>query len=616
MNGKAAEFRVFPKTWGAEFVRAGEVRFKLWAPAEERLILRLDGADTPMSRNQDGWFELLATGVAPDTTYGFVLADGTAVPDPAARAQAGDVNGPSVVVDPTAYRWQNQDWRGRPWEEAILYELHIGTFTAAGTFSAAMAKLEHLAGLGVTAVEFMPVAQFAGQRGWGYDSVLPYAPHNAYGTPDDLKALIDRAHELGLMVFLDVVYNHFGPEGNYLARYAPEFFHTERQTPWGAAIAYDKRPVRQFFVENALYWLEEYNLDGLRFDAIDQIRDETSDTEILVEIAQRVRAEFPDRHIHLTTEDNRNITRLHERAPDGRPRLYTGEWNDDFHNVVHVIATGEAEGYYADFAEDRWGKLARALAEGFVYQGEPSLHSNRKRRGEPSGVLPPVAFVDFLQNHDQVGNRAFGERLLALADEELVRAFTAILLLSPHIPLLFMGEEWGEQRPFCFFTDFRGELADAVREGRRREFAHFPAFQDPADLGRIPDPNDPATFEASKIDWSRAEAQPGAEWLRFVRSLLDLRRRHVVPLLRSAGSHAGRVITAGEELIAVDWRLNGAILELRANLGRWPRQVPAFHGHVLFAQASQAVDFIARSGELPGPAVLSALRGDRPGEEG
>ncbi|MEJ8574221.1 malto-oligosyltrehalose trehalohydrolase [Microbaculum marinum] len=576
--------RTFPKTWGSEFVGAGTVRFRIWAPEEAGVSLRLEGRDRPMTKADDGWFETTVDDARPGQPYSFILDDGFAVPDPASRAQADDVHGPSVLVDPRSYRWQHAGWSGRDWEEAVIYELHVGTFTPEGTLRAARGKLQHLAETGITAVELMPVAQFSGRRGWGYDGVLYYAPHNAYGTPDDLKAFVDAAHGLGLMVLLDVVYNHFGPDGNYLHRTARRFFHEDIQTPWGAAIAYEREPVRRFIVENALYWLEEFNLDGLRLDAIDHVRDEASETEILVEIAAAVRARDWGRQVHLTTEDNRNITRLHERAEDGSVPLYTAEWNDDVHNVAHVIATGEVDGYYTDFAEDHWGKFARALAEGFAYQGETSPHGGGTPRGAPSAHLPPTAFVDFLQNHDQTGNRAFGERLLVLADRDMVRALTAILLLSPHVPLLFMGEEFAETRPFCFFTDFHGDLADAVRKGRRREFAGFGAFQgDEAELTHIPDPNAPETFAASRLDWDKLETGEGREWHAFVRTLLDIRQREIVPLLKQASGNCGTVVLAEEGLVCVDWRLGGAVLSLRANLGTGALGVPAATGAVLHA---------------------------------
>jgi maltooligosyltrehalose trehalohydrolase len=571
--------RAYSRSWGAELDETG-ARFRLWAPGQDAVTLRLNGRDHAMAREEGGWYSTDVAGARAGAEYAFVMPDGLAVPDPAARAQAGDVHGPSLLVDPRAYRWRT-DWPGRPWAEAVIMEIHIGTFTPEGTFRAAAERLPHLAETGITAVEIMPVAQFGGNRGWGYDGVLPYAPHRAYGTPEDLKALIDTAHGLGLMVLLDVVYNHFGPDGNYLHVYAPQFFTDRRETPWGAAIAYEEPPVRRFFIENALYWLEEYHLDGLRLDAIDNVIDPDSETEILEEIAAEVRAAHPGAHIHLTTEDDRNITHLHERNEDGGFRLYTAEWNDDFHNAAHAVATHEAEGYYVDFAQDHWAKLARSMAEGFAFQGEASAHQGGAPRGAPSAHLPPLAFVDFLQNHDQTGNRAFGERLLTLAPESMVRALTEMLLLLPHVPLMFMGEEWGETRPFAYFTDFHGELAEAVREGRRREFSAFRAFANPAERARIPDPNSESTFNASKIDWTKRDNAPGQDWLRFVRGLLETRRREIVPHLERAPGHGGRVVAADDGLIAVDWTLDGATLRLRANLSDHPVKAPEAPGQTI-----------------------------------
>jgi malto-oligosyltrehalose trehalohydrolase len=557
------ESRVGRRTsWGAEPVDGG-VSFRVWAPAVRAMELELDGVRSPMQPAGGGWFEALRDAPA-GATYRFHLEDGP-VCDPAARAVVGGLDGAAVVDDPRAFRWQHADWRGRPWAETVISEIHVGTFTPEGTFRAAIGRLPALAEAGITAVELMPVAEFEGTRGWGYDGVLLYAPHAAYGTPDDLRALVDAAHGLGLMVFLDVVYNHFGPQGNPLPRLAPEFFHPERHTPWGVAIAYERPEVRRFFIDNALMWLRDYRFDGLRFDAVDHIVDAESDEEIIIEIAREIRGAFPGREIHLHTEDNRNITRLQARGPAGEVELHTAEWNDDLHNVAHVIATDETEGYYTDFAEARWEQYARALAEGFAYQGEPSRHEGGAPRGAPSAGMPPLAFVDFRPNHDQVGNRAFGERLTALAPAPLFKALTAILLLAPHVPLLFMGEEWGERRPFVFFTDFEGELADSVREGRRREFEGFTAFKSAAARDHIPDPNDPSSFEASKLDWAARESADGRAWLDFTRRLLAVRAREVVPHLAGA-RHGGRVVEAAEGRIAVDWPLDGAVLRLRARL--------------------------------------------------
>ena len=584
------------RRWGPVLIPDGGARFRLWAPGLKSLTLRIDGDDQTMETVGDGWFEAVSPDARIGSEYVFVLDDGTAVPDPAARAQAAGVDGPSVLVDPGAYRWREADWRGRPWEEAVICEAHVGTFTPEGSFRAAIDRLDHLAETGITALELMPVAQFSGDRGWGYDGVLLYAPHPVYGTPDDLRALVDAAHARGLMVLLDVVYNHFGPEGNYLHAYAPEFFDETRQTPWGAAIAYDRPAVRSFFIENALYWLDEFRIDGFRFDAIDQVRDPKSRPELLVEIAERVRAAEFGRPIHLTTEDNRNITRLHERGPGGTVPHFTAEWNDDFHNAAHVVAAGETEGYYADFADEPVAGLARALAEGFVFQGEAT--ADGEPRGTPSAHLPPLAFVDFLQNHDQTGNRAFGERLITLTPEPRFRALMAILLLSPHVPLVFMGEEWGETSPFLFFTDFRGDLADAVREGRRKEFGGFADFDNPDARARIPDPNDAATFAASRIDWRRKATPEGRGWLDFTSRLLATRRREIVSRLAGAVGHAGRMVARGEGLVAVDWRLEGAELRLRANLGEGPVAAPDAPGTMLYATTGAARDAKLRPADV------------------
>jgi maltooligosyltrehalose trehalohydrolase len=545
------------------------VRFRFWVPGQEdvRLVLPDRGAKHAMEARPGGWFELAVDDAAAGDRYLLELADGTQVADPASRGQAEGVAGPSLVVDPRSYAWRHADWRGRPWAEAVIHELHVGAFTEAGTYTAATQRLGHLAELGVTAVELMPLADFPGLRNWGYDGVLPYAPARAYGTPDELRALVDAAHGLGLMVFLDVVYNHFGPEGNYLPRYAPAFFTEDFHTPWGAAIDFRERPVRDFYVHNALYWLEEFRMDGLRFDAVHAIRD-PSETHILTELARTVRQRFAGkRQVHLVLENEKNEAwPLREDAQAGA-RLYDAQWNDDAHHVCHVLLTGESDGYYGDFADLPARRLARSLSEGFVYQGEPSRHAGGKPRGEPSADLPPLAFVDFLQNHDQIGNRALGERLSVLAPPERVQAFQAILLLSPHVPLLFMGEEWGAKTPFQFFCDFHGELADAVRAGRRREFAAF--FANPA--AEVPDPLALSTFKNSKLDWSELEREPHARWLAHTKRLLRLRAEELTPrLARGETTLAGADLTGTHGLL-VSWCLgDGSRLTLLANIGAEP----------------------------------------------
>lgn len=578
----------FVKSWGSEFVTDNTVRFRLWAPGQESLSLRLNGEEQPMNAVDDGWFEYEATGVSPGAEYQYVLADGMAVPDPASRAQKADVNGPSLVVDPNQYAWQNTGWQGRPWEETVVYEMHFGTFTPEGTYQAAIEKLPYLAELGITMIEVLPVSQFGGNRGWGYDGVLLYAPHSAYGTPDDFKAFIDAAHGYGLSVVLDIVLNHFGPEGNYLPLLAPAFFHKERMTPWGPGIAYDVDAARRYIVEAPLYWLKEYRLDGLRFDAIDHI-DDISEKHVLNEIAERIRAEITDRPIHLTTEDSRNITSLHPRNDAGDAPLFTAEWNDDFHNAIHVFATGETHAYYEDFAGEPEKHVARTLAEGFAYQGEMSQHAGAKRGVDSTGQ-PPVAFVDFIQNHDQTGNRAHGDRLIELAGAERTKVLLATLLLSPHIPLLFMGEEYGETNPFQFFTDFHGELAKAVREGRAKEFKGHHGH----DGEDVPDPNAEQTFLRSKLDWNRRSGEQGKAWLALTRHLLELRQQHIVPLLATAKG-AGRVVETAPGLVAVSWAFEKGTLSMALNIGDSAQPLPDFPGETIFAWPHEANDLAPHS---------------------
>jgi maltooligosyltrehalose trehalohydrolase len=602
-----------PITWGTEMIGSGAARFRLWAPAQKAVGLLAHGRGETQSMlpGEDGWFEIETDLIKPGEGYSFVLADNVRVPDPAARAQLGDVNGPSRLVDPDAYEWRLPYWKGLPWHETVVYELHAGTFSMHGTFDGIRARLDHLTSVGVTAIELMPVAQFAGNRGWGYDGALLYAPHSVYGGQEQLKRLVDAAHERGLMVFLDVVYNHFGPEGNYLRHYAPEFFHPERKTPWGGAIAFEKLPVRRYFIDNALYWIGEYLIDGLRFDAVDHIQDQAG-THLLEELAIEVRQRFPGRHIHLATEDDRNMVRHIERDASGAVVLYDGEWNDDFHHAAHVVATGEEEGYYSDYVSERLKKLARALSEGFIFQGEVSKFRNNRPRGEPSAHLPAPAFVHFLQNHDQIGNRALGERLTDLVPPRVVEALTAILLLSPQIPLLFMGEEWGERTPFAFFCDFHGELATAVREGRRREFSHWSSFKNEQNRELIPDPNALSTFLDSKLEWNAAESEEGEARLAFVSRLLAIRRQEIMPRLARMPGGAGSVDMLAAGLVVISWKLgDGSTLRLFANLVDRASTVPTSitldeASRLLFESATGADDLL-NTGALPEWSVVFRL---------
>jgi malto-oligosyltrehalose trehalohydrolase len=570
--------------FGAEITDEGSVRFRLWAPAAEAVTLDVgDGGgprqDLQMSPAGDGWFEHVTDMAGPGSRYRFLVTgprtDGAkAVPDPASRYQPGDVHGFSEVIDPTRFDWKDDEpqgpWRGRPREEAIFYELHVGSFSPEGTFAGAARRLDHLAALGITAIELMPVAAFPGRRNWGYDGVLPFAPDASYGRPDDLKALVQQAHRHGLMVFLDVVYNHFGPEGNYLHLYAPQFFTDRHQTPWGAGINFDGErsgPVRDFFIQNALYWLEEYRLDGLRLDAVHAIADDC-DPDILTALADAVnQGPGRERAVHLVLENDHNAAHYLQRRDDGTPRLYTSQWNDDFHHAAHLLLTGERDGYYADYADQPARRLGRCLAEGFAYQGEPSAYRDGAARGEPSASLPPTAFINLIQNHDQVGNRAFGERIGALASEEALRAMTALLLLAPSPPLLFMGQEFGADTPFLFFCDFGDDLAESVTEGRRREFARFERFADDNAGQAIPDPNDRQTFERSRLDWSTFPEVRHRQWLQFHRLLLQLRHARIVPRLAGMDGGGAAFDVIGEGGLQVRWRLgDGSRLTLFANL--------------------------------------------------
>ncbi|MGE0223531.1 MAG: malto-oligosyltrehalose trehalohydrolase [Acetobacteraceae bacterium] len=534
--------------FGAHILPNGQVRFRLWAPAQQTVSVAIeDGPLLPMRRSPDGWFETI-TSCRPGTRYRYRLADGMMVPDPASRAQAGCVHDPSIVIDANSYRWRTQDWSGRPWVETVLYELHPGT---CGGYDGIARTLPELRDLGVTAIELMPIADFPGRHNWGYDGVLPYAPDAAYGTPDQLKALIDTAHGLGLMVFLDVVYNHFGPDGNYLHQYAPGFFRDDIHTPWGSAIDFRRPEVRAFFTGNVLQWLMEYRFDGLRFDAVHAIAEQ----DWIEEMAATVRATVgPSRHVHLVLEHHNHAGHLRGDVD--------AQWNDDGHNVLHVLLTNETGGYYGDYADHPAEKLARVLSDGWVFQGDTSEYLGGPR-GEPCADLPPTAHVLFLQNHDQTGNRAFGERLTVLADPAALEAAIALQLLCPQIPLLFMGEEDASRTPFLFFTDHAPELAEAVRNGRRAEFARFPAFADPDQRERIPDPNDEATFSASVPVPDRAA---GAQRRALYRTLLGLRREHIVPRLEGARSAGADVI--GPKAVLARWTMgDGCLLSIAINLG-------------------------------------------------
>jgi malto-oligosyltrehalose trehalohydrolase len=574
--------------FGATLLEPGRTRFRIWAPAQRGVAVAIAGrAPLPMRRHDEGWFEL-ETDCGAGARYRYVLDDGTKVPDPAARAQAGGVHGDSVVIDPASYRWRQTDWRGRPWRDAVIYELHVGLL---GGFAGVARELPRLAATGFTAIELMPIAEFPGTRNWGYDGVLPFAPQSSYGSPDELKALIDAAHRHGLMIYLDVVYNHFGPDGNYLHLYAPQVFRDDIATPWGPAIDFRRHEVRRFFIENALYWLLEYRFDGLRFDAVHAISDPTWLDEMAAEVRRTVE---PSRHVHLVLENDDNASG--HLAGD-----FDAQWNDDGHHVLHVLLSGEREGYYADYGDAPAARLARCLKEGFIYQGEPSPYRDGNKRGTPSAALPPTAFVLFLQNHDQVGNRAFGERLTALARADALEAAIALQLLCPQIPLVFMGEDLASAAPFLFFTDHNPELAQAVRDGRRREFAGFAQFSDSEKLKRIPDPNAPETFERSK---PAQDSAGGEKRETLYRQLLSIRRREIIP--RLDGARALDAEAVGAAAVLARWRLSdGKVLVLASNLGSHSAAIAPQPHRLLFASSQTAAGAI-RIGRLE-PCTTVAL---------
>ncbi|WDJ89518.1 malto-oligosyltrehalose trehalohydrolase [Xanthomonas campestris] len=561
------ERNVTTPAWGAWPAGDGQVRFALWAPDAHTVEVIFDSGERAALQRQDDGFFSGVVACALDARYRYRVDGQTPVPDPASRWQPDGVHGSSAVQRVDGYHWTHTQWQGRPWDEAVIYELHVG---ACGGYAGVQAQLPQLAAMGITAIELMPLSAFPGAHNWGYDGVLPYAPAEAYGTPDELKALIDAAHGHGLMVLLDVVYNHFGPDGNYLGSYASAFFNEDKPTPWGAAIDFRKPTVQRYFLDNALMWLHEYGFDGLRLDAVHAI----TPNAFLDTLRETIEASLPaGRHVHLVLENEANQASQLDRG-------YTAQWDDDFHNALHVLLTGEEEGYYAAFADQPSQHLARVLGEGFAYQGQPDPRGHV--RGEPSGALPPHKFVIFAQNHDQIGNRACGERLSVLVSPQRLRAALALTALTPMIPLFFMGEPWGATQPFLFFTDFGPPLDDAVREGRRREFAHFAAFADPAKRETIPDPNSHATFAASRAPIEDAARGDGAQWAAWFHALLGVRRQWLVPGLAQA--RALRACVLADGAVTATWELPGGLWHIAFNVGAEAVPLPPLRGRVAHAE--------------------------------
>ena len=535
-------------------VEDGGVRFRVWAPGHDTVDVVLYGPDAeavhPLAAEGEGWFGGWVEGAGAGSRYRYRLDGGDAFPDPASRSQPGGVHEPSEVVDPSAFRWTDQEWRGRPLEELVIYELHVGTATPEGTFDALIPRLDDLVALGVTAIEPMPVASFPGGRNWGYDGVDLYAPSAAYGGPEAFRRLVDAAHARGLAVVLDVVYNHLGPEGNYLPAFTSGRYFTGRhRTPWGDAVNYDgeeSAAVRDFVIANALHWAHEYHVDGLRLDATHAIVDD-SPVHVLTEMETRLRASLPaERHFVFIAEDEgneRHVVTASDRGGLGIDAV----WADDFHHQLRRHIAGDREAYFADYSgsiED----VALTLRKGWFYEGQFSRNKGA-HRGTPGEDLPTPVFVHCIQNHDQVGNRPFGDRLTESVSLPVYRAASALLLLEPYTPMLWMGQEWAATSPFQYFTDHPPELGKLVTEGRREEFGKFSAFRDPEVREKIPDPQAPETFARSKLRWDERERMPHAGVLALYRELLALRRDE--PALRRRDRESFAVATFGEHGLAL-----------------------------------------------------------------
>ncbi len=571
--------------------------FGVWAPYAERVELDLEGTRIAMTRDEGDWWRADVAEAGPGARYRFALDDGPLRPDPRSPFQPEGIEGPSQVVDHGAFAWTDGAWRGSPLPAAVLYELHVGTFSPEGTFDGAIGHLDHLVGLGVTAVELMPVAEFSGDRGWGYDGVLLYAPHHAYGGPDGLKRLVDACHQRGLAVVMDVVYNHLGPAGNYLGEYGPYF--TDRYaTPWGRAVNFDgadSDEVRRFFVDNALMWLRDYHCDGLRLDAVHAIID-TGATHILEELGTEVdRLEaHTGRTLWLIAESDLNDPRVVRRREVGGYGM-DAQWSDDFHHALHAALTGETAGYYADFGGLE--QLTAALKRVFVYGGDFSLH-RRRRHGRPVGDLSGVQFLGYSQNHDQIGNRALGERLAALVSPGRLRVAAALELTAPFVPMLFQGEEWAASTPFQYFTDHPDPgLGRAVSEGRRGEFAAF-GWEPEA----VPDPQDPATWARSVLRWEEADKGEHGALADWYRRLIRLRRSQ----LALTDGRLDRVKAwSGEGWIAL-WRPPILVV---ANLAATPEEVALPAPATVLLASDPAITTSDRGVKLPPDTVVVLATG-------
>lgn len=591
--------RGFVPSLGA-IAREDGVLFRTRVSPGRRCAVRIVGEDgavrleAPMSLGPGDVHEVLVTRASPGDLY-WLVVDGNPMPDPHARFLPRGVHGPAAVYRP---RLELERGLGvvRPLRDQVIYEVHVGTFTPEGTYAAMEGKLGDLAKLGVTAIELMPLSTFPGTRGWGYDGVAHFAPHPAYGTPDDLRRLVDAAHGHGLSMLLDVVYNHFGPDGAYLGAFRDDVFRKDVKTPWGDAFDYRKETMREYLIESALYWLFEMRFDGLRLDAVHAIFDD-GEPHVLAELRARLTGLEPAKL--LIAEDDRND-----------PRVITalgvdGVWADDFHHQVHVALTRESDGYYAGY-DGSPASIARTIARGFYYEGQPSPVTG-KPRGAPADALSASAFVYCIQNHDQIGNRALGERLGRLTHPKAHAAATALLLFLPMTPLLFMGQEWHASTPFLYFTDHAPELGALVSKGRRAEFASFHAFSTQERRAAIPDPQDERTFLASKLDWSEREKPEHARALALHHALLTLRRTD--PVLRATGRADLTVRSEGDVLVVERSLPDTGTRTLVVSFGDLPSPWPALaaprSSHRVLLQSD---DHDPEAEELPGYAFAILTR--------
>lgn len=520
--------------------------FAVWAPRKNSIevVLERRGHTSvhALEPGDRGYFRGVVPEAQPGDLYKYRLNGSDEFPDPASRFQPKGVHGPSQIIHPSAFSWTDQAWRGRPLSELVVYELHVGTFSPEGTYRGVTDRLPYLNQLGITAIELMPLADFPGERNWGYDGVSLFAPARCYGSPDDLRQLVDAAHAAGIAVLLDVVYNHLGPDGNYTGAFSPYYVTSRHQTVWGHALNLDgdhAEEVRSFLIENALHWLHEYHFDGLRLDATHALMD-TSRTHLLAELSSQVSNLFEGRHVHLIAEDNRNNRSLVTAREAGGMGL-TAVWSDDFHHQVRRLTAGDKDGYYMDFS-DAWSDVATTINQGWFYTGQQAPFF-KTPRGTPTEGIDLQRFVFFIQNHDQIGNRAFGDRLNHQIDLPLYRAVSGLLLLAPETPLLFMGQEWAASTPFLYFTDHSKELGKLVTQGRKDEFKSFSQFNTQTD---IPDPQSIVTFERSQLNWQEVQKEPYRSTLALYQALLAVRRKHVVDTV-------GKAHTLGDSTLALHY---------------------------------------------------------------